>query len=316
MRTRTPVSGPAPPVHAGLALLFALAASLASAGQAGQAEVRLDPARVGWSEVRMTATKLFLTAEARLTLRTVPGASVLPDLLAIQAEGFTPLPPGDSVLELIYDAQGIGRQSRLTLLMDPASGAALQQTNHDQDAKPRLRIYRFGAQGAYQRTRWPATPDERTLLPPRWTRTSEGLRAYPVPPGGQPVVEPTGLLYAIAAAPLDRPGDSIDLLIFSRRDTRTVRIAVLPPREVSVRYDELWPRGAVQRTGTVRALRLSLTGLPVQGSSAGDDDLELLGLRGQLELLLEPATRAPLQLSGDLKIVGRVTLNLTAVRPR
>ncbi|MEO8223489.1 MAG: hypothetical protein ABI661_01685 [Gammaproteobacteria bacterium] len=311
MRAPTPDSGPATPVLAGLIVLCALAA-----GQACAAPARLDPARVGWSEVRMTATKLFLTAEARVTLRAVPGSSVLPDLLGVRAEGFRPVMPGGSVLEVIYDAQGVGRQSRLTLWMDPGSGAALQLSNHDQDAKPRLRIYRFGTEGAYQTTRWPATPEERPLQPAHWTQTSEGLRTYPVPPHGQPVVEPTGLLYAIAAAPLDRPGDHIDLLIFRRRDTQAVRIEVLQPQEIGVRYDELWPRGAVQRTGTVRALRLSLQGLPVQGSSPGDDELELLGLKGQLELLLEPTTRAPLQLSGDVKIVGRVTLNLVAVRPR
>jgi hypothetical protein len=72
----------------------------------------------------------------------------------------------------------------------------------------------------------------------------------------------------------------------------------------------------VQRSGKVQALRLSLKGLPVPGGKTGDDDLELLGLRGQLELLLDPETRAPLQLSGTVKVVGSVTLRLAAVRPR
>jgi hypothetical protein len=71
----------------------------------------------------------------------------------------------------------------------------------------------------------------------------------------------------------------------------------------------------VQRQGTVRPLRLALQGLPVPGGDP-DEDLELLGLRGRLELLLDPATRAPLQLSGNVKIVGSVTLRLAAVRPR
>ncbi len=306
-----PISATPAPVLAGLLTLAALAV-----GTAGAGETRLDPARVGWSEIRMTASRLFLTAEATLAVRTVPAATVLPDLLAIDAAGFTPVMPGKDVLELRYDTRAAGRQSRLLLLMDPYSGAALQGTNHDQDAKPRLRIYRFGLEGAYQRTRWPASPEEKTLKPSHWTRTDEGLRTYPVPPGKHAVVEPEGLLYAIAAAPLDRPGDSIELLIFRRRDTQTVRVEVLPPREITVRYDELWPRGAVQRAGTVMPLRLALTGLPVPGGNPEDDDLELMGLRGQLELLLEPTTRAPLQLSGNVKIIGKVTLRLAAVRPR
>ena len=42
----------------------------------------------------------------------------------------------------------------------------------------------------------------------------------------------------------------------------------------------------------------------------------MLGLRGKLELLLDPATRAPLQLSGNVKVLGGVTLRLAAVRLR
>ncbi len=298
------------------ALITTLLAVTPRPSEAAGAEAAFDPARVGWSEIRMTASKLFLTAEARLALRAVPGAAVLPDLLDVPAGQFTPLMPGADVLELLYDARGAGRVSRLTLLMDPRSGAALQRTQHDQQGKQRFRTYRFGAEGAYQRTFWPANASEKALMPARWTRTSEGLRAYPIPPGSRPVVEPTGLLYAIAAASLDEPGDTLDVLVFRRRDTQVVRVEVLPSREISVQYDELWPRGAVQRSGRVRPLRLSLQGLPVPGGDPDEDELELLGLRGRLELLLDPATRAPLQLSGNVKIVGVVTLQLAALRPR
>ena len=88
-------------------------------------------------------------------------------------------------------------------------------------------------------------------MPARWTRTSEGLRAYPVPPGTQPVIEPTGLLYAIAAAPLDQPGDALEVLVFRRRDTQAVRIEVLPPREISVRLRRAVAQGhrAAHRQG-------------------------------------------------------------------
>ena len=65
-----------------------------------------DPARVGWSEIRMTASKLFLTAEARLTLRTVPGATVVPICSTSPPAGSRRWRPGTEVLELLYDARG------------------------------------------------------------------------------------------------------------------------------------------------------------------------------------------------------------------
>jgi len=283
---------------------------------AGARGPTLDPARVGWSEIRMTARKFFLTAESRLALRFVPGAAVGPGLLDVAGEQFTPLVPGPDVLELVYDTRGAGRKSRLTLLMDPVSGAALQRIQHDQDSKPRLRTYRFGHEGAYHRTFWPATAREQSLPPGEWTRTSEGLRAYPVPPGDHAVMEATGLLYAIAAAPLERAGDSAEVLVFRRRDTQKVRVTVLPPRDATVLYDEVRPTGTVRRSGTVSPLRLSLRGMPVTTGDAQDQDVELLGLRGHLELLIDPATRAPLELTGDVKILGKVTLQLVELHPR
>lgn len=311
MSSRTPVPG----IFLAVLVLAVTAMAPRPSAAAGNEPV-LDPARVGWSEIRMTASKLFLTAEARLTLRTVAGATVVPDLLDVPPGQFTALLPGEEVLEVHYDARGAGRVSRLTLLMDPRTGAALQRTQHDQQGRQRFRTYRFGIEGAYHRTFWPANASEQSLMPARWTETTEGLRAYPIPPGARPVVEPTGLLYAAAAAPLDKPGDTLEVLVFRRRDTQVVRIEVLPPKEITVQYDELWPKGAVQRGGKLQPLRLSVQGLPVPGGDPEDDDLELLGLRGRLELLLDPATRAPLQLSGNVKILGSVTLRLAALRPR
>ena len=310
MSFRTPVPG-----RALVALALILVAALPGPSRAAPGSAGFDPARVGWSEIRMTGSKLFLTADARLSLRTVQGTTIRPDLLSVPAGQFTPVEPGADVLELLYETRAAGRVSTLALLMDPRSGAALQRSQHDQQGKLRFRTYRFGVEGAYQRTFWPANSGEKTLPPARWTKTSEGLRAYPIPPEGRPVVEPTGLLYLVAAAPLDKPGDSLEVLVFRRRDTQVIRIEVLAPREVNVQYEELWPKGAVQRRGPVRPLRLALTGLPVPGGDP-EDDMELLGLRGKLELLLDPATRAPLQLSGNVKIVGAVTLRLSALRPR
>lgn len=298
--------------------LFLTAAALLVTGlvHAGDAtSPLLDPARPGWSEIRMTAAKLFLTAEAHLALRTVPESAVRKSLLPVP--GMQPIEPGAEVLELVYEAGGLGRKSRLTLLMDPVSGAALQGTHHDLEGKHRYRVWRYAETGAYQRTRWPLDGSEESLPPAGWSKTSEGPRMYPVDPAGRPVLESTGLLYAIAAAPLDRPGDQVELLVFRRRDTQIVHVEVLAPRAVNVNYAELWPSGTVRRRGEVTPLRLAVRGLPVVSPGAGkgsDDEFELLGLRGNIELLLDAETRTPLLLSGSAPVLGKVALRLAEVR--
>jgi hypothetical protein len=289
---------------------------LAAAGNAAAPSPALDPARPGWSEIRMSATKLFLSAEAHLALRMVPDTSIRSALLPIP--GMTAIAPGPEVLELVYEASGLGRRSRLTLLMDPISGAALQGTHHDLEGKHRHRVWRYGETGAYQRTRWPLNRSEETLPPQKWSKASEGPRLYPIDPAGRPVLESTGLLYAIAAAALDKPGDQLELLVFRRRDTQIVHIEVMAPHAIGVNYLEVWPSGSVQRQGQVRPLRLAVRGLPVvdpsgKGSGGRDEDFELLGLRGNIELALDAETRTPLLLSGNAPVFGKVTLRLTEV---
>lgn len=302
-----------------LALL--LPGPAAASAQPG-ATVNLSPERVGWSAFEMRATKLFLSADARVELALRPAAEVK----LRSPPGITPVPAGPEILVMAVEAAGAGRRSRTELYMDPFTGAALQRDQHDYQGRLRERVYRFAPVGAYQWTRWPATGPEKSLPPAQWTRTSEGLRAYPSPatasatataigvhPG--PVLEPTGLLYAVAAAPLDRPGDQAMFSIFSRRALQRVTVTVVQGPEIDVRYDQQWPAGTVRRDGRLRPIHLTLEGEPM-GGDPDDEELELLGLRGKLALALEPETRAPLELSGNIKILGRVTLRLGTLQPR
>src|SRR5690606_18608319 len=61
----------------------------------------LDPGRLGWSEIRMTASKLFITARASVRQRTIPVAAVRDELLPVP-EGRA-VAPGPEVLEVVYE---------------------------------------------------------------------------------------------------------------------------------------------------------------------------------------------------------------------
>lgn len=288
---------------------------LCTAATAATAAPALDDARVGWSGIRMTASKLFLSATAEVRLRTVPGPSVLADLQPFPDDGG--VAPGPEVVEIVYEAAGMGRRSRATLLMDPGSGAAIQNTIRDLEGRQRFRVYRYGDRGAYHRTRWPAGAAEGRSGPEHWSRATEGLRAYAWLPDGRPVCDTTGLLYVLSAAALDQVGDQLEVLVFQRRNLQSVLIRVEPSRPVQVQYEEPGPKGDATRRGAVNAIRLSLRRVPPPGQSgAGDEDLELLGLHGNLEVALDPVTRAPLQISGTVQVLGNVTLRLSALRPR
>lgn len=294
-------------------LKLALVVSLWAALPAARAELpeppKLDPARPAWTEVHFTGSKLFITARAAIRQQRLPATAIAGRLIDEATEEGRPVPAGSEVMEVVYEAGGLGRRSRIALLMDPLTGAALQREQHDYEGRLRYRVYRFTDRGAWHETRWPREGEE-TLPPAEWTERTDGLRPYPPEVRGEIMLEPTGLLYAVAAGPVAVPGDEMELLMFQRRAVHRVRVTADSWRELRTTHEVLRPGGTERPPARTRALRVLLQGEALDDE---DDELELLGLRGRLELLIDPETRVPLQLSGSVKILGHVTLRLETV---
>lgn len=293
-----------PSVRGQLVLFAVLAAGFA------QADGTLEPQRARWSSLEFTATKLLLSAQAQVSARIVPAATVAPILVTTPVG--RPVAPGTQVLELIYRASGFGRESVTTLWADPGSGAMLQQVQSDENGRLRQRTYRFTDIGAYHYTRRPADRGEESLQPQEWTELSEGLRSFSTDGKDQPpVTAATTLLWMVSAAQLAHAGDRLDALTFSRRHLNRVTIEVTGRRGTDVNYIEQQPAAAPrQRRGKLDALVLRLQGRPLGARPENDEPFELLGLSGDLELLLDPETRVPLQLRGRIRIAGDVTVRL------
>lgn len=296
-----------PRLRAAAGLLLAVLAAQAAGAQP------LDPGRPRWAVLDFAASKLFLSATARVEATTRPAGAVA-DALRATPEG-RPLAPGTEVLEMTLAASGFGRDSLTRLWADPGTGAMLQRIQRDAGSRTRQRLYRFTDVGAYHFTRWPADAREAGLPPEQWSRTSEGMRAWSEAARQQPVTEASVLLWAVGAAALDRPGDRFEALAFSRRQVNRVTIEVTGRRREVVDYVERGPEGSRRRRESAEALVLRLHGAPLEAGTE-DDEFELLGLRGDLEILLDPRTRAPLELRGRVKVAGQVTVRLKAMTLR
>jgi hypothetical protein len=300
MKQILPAMRPRWPAAALLACLVLLASGRLVAQEPA---LELDAQRVGWSAVQLTGSRLFLSVDAHVRLQRRPLVAVAHTLLAVPSGH--PVEPGGEVMEVTYRTRAVNQQSEIVLLMDPWSGAALQRIQHDSQGRLRQRTYRYGAEGAFLLTRWPADGEE-ALPPGDWSEVEEGFRPYPAALAGQLVSEPTGLFYLIAASALAAPGDRAEFLVYSRRNMHRVMILVTEPRRISTDFDRLRGDQRSRQRGSLSAPRLLIRGETLDEDD--DDEFELLGLRGDLELYLDPGSRAPLQLSGNVKLLGRVTL--------
>ncbi len=267
----------------------------------------LDPARVGWSAIEMTASKFFLSASATVT---IVAPRPLSEALLTTPAG-QPVVAGPLIVEIRYDARLAGQQTDITLIVDPSSAAALQMVLQDSGRRQRERRWRFTDIGVYLWTRWPANEEEAKQQPQAWSDRNEGLRKYQAGLDGRIVTDATGLLYALAAASLQRKGDRYEILEFSRRNLHLVTAEVRSPVDLKVDFNERRGARITQRRQNIQALRISLRGSLLQGGSGEEDEpFKLMGLSDDIEVALDPVTRMPLQISGSMPYVGKVVFRL------
>jgi len=276
--------------------------------------VALDPSRIEWSGLSFHASKFFISVDADVALSSVSD-SERNAMLIDPGEGTAVAAVGPT-LELVFMNAAFGRRTRATLLINADSGATLQRTSHDSGKRNRHRIYRYTDIGAYARTWWPIGAKEEALPIDQWEQWSkfeEDLRPFPAELHGQVVTDPGALLFIVGAAPLNKAGDTIEILAYARKNVHRVQIEVAGVEEIKARYDRVGGANPGQRKGKVEALKLLIRGEMIDDGDS-DDQFELLGLRGDIDIHIDPETRAPLQLEGSVKIAGHAVMRLARLQ--
>jgi len=279
---------------------------------AGAAE--LDPGRINWSELSFHASKFFISINADVSLADVP-ANEIDGLLTEAGEGEDVAVAGPTK-ELVFTTGIMGRKTRAAVLLNAEDGATLQRTSHDSGKRNRHRIYRYTDVGAYQKTWWPVGEEEEKLPTDQWRKWSkyeEGMRPFAEEVHGEIVTDPGALLYFVGTAPLNQAGDKVELFAYARKNVHRVTIEVAGMEQIKVKYDQEGGANPGQKKGKVDALKLMVRGQMVDDGDS-DDQFELLGLRGDIDIHIDPVTRAPIQIEGNVKIAGHAVMRLTRIK--
>jgi len=295
-------------------LAVALAAALAAGAAGGEAPpAPLSPQRLRWSELTFKARKLIFTAEIRVEAELVPATTAAAEME--EADVLAAVrPAGDEAVRLELESSLLGRHSTNTVLLDPGSAAALQSRSRESGKRARVKTQRFTAEGIAVARARPAEGEER-LPEERWSRRSTELVPLPVGEGGPAVSDSVALFWVLATAPLERPGDAHHLRLVS--EGRLLEVTVKVVRLVQRHLEIAERQGAVRRhlEKTVQALELAVDAAPVAPGGSGDD-LEFLGMKGSVRIVLDPERRAPIEVSGRVPGAGTVVVRLQGVTLR
>jgi hypothetical protein len=201
-------------------------------------------------------------------------------------------------------------------LLNAHDGATLQRTSHDSGKRNRHRIYRYTDVGAYQKTWWPVGDAEEDLPTDQWRQWSkyeEGMRPFAEEIHGEIVIDPGALLYIVGTAALNEAGDKVEILAYARSNVHRVTIEVAGLEKIKVNYDQEGGANPGQKKGKIDAVKLLVRGRMVDDGDS-DDEFELLGLRGDIDIHIDPETRAPIQIEGNVKIAGHAVMRLTRIK--
>jgi len=300
--------------HLAAALLLGGIAALAAAWGA-EPEPAAGPryGDVTWSELAYSAHKFFLSASTTIRVERVPAATATTQMATAPRGEPVPVPAGGAAAITVDTALPFGRDESVTLLFDPATGAALggRKTIVGRGAYNKLLRYTEG--GLFTVRTAPANNREAASPPDAWTQRKAYLvQPAATPPPGVPVADSYALIYLVSAAHLDRQGGASR--IFMLADDRFVELSFVAGGLTyhRVDFEERWPDGRRHREGKVlvREVRATARALGGEDNRGADVDLGFLGMRGSLTVFLEVGTDLPVALAGRVEHIGELTVRL------
>lgn len=235
-----------------------------------------------WRAASLEAKKLFLTGTTQLELSPVDGA------------------PGE--VRLVLESAFVGRRTTSEIRIDRQTGATLERRKTKHGGDPYRKTYRFGADVIREERVSPENDRERDRGPEGWTHRKES--EIPIPEGCVAPIHPEGLFWLLATSAPEPGEPPLERCAFTGDGFVRIRLEAVTDRDQERTFED--PSGGGDGTIAVRVLRLE--GQALDGAAA--DDLDFLGLEGDIGLVIDTATGAPIEVTGDVPPLGGVRVQL------
>ena len=267
-----------------------------------------------WTALEMSARKFGMTATISVRMALVSTKQTQPDWLPSEEPG-TVLARGREVLLVESTAQFEGRAFDEKTWIDPTSNAAIQIVDTETGVKNHRKVYRLLTSGFVLERREPAGATETTLPPQLWSLVSRTRSTYsPAPPAGSVVTGALGLVCTVPADRLSAPGDRATFYVLVRDQLEEVVLAVDRVEPFQAEFVEEGASSRTQVKAPLDAVAITVASRPLDASTG--TMFRVFGLERSIRVVFEPTRRLPLQITGQLGMIGQFTINLERVATR
>jgi len=200
---------------------------------------------------------------------------------------------------------------------EPVQATALHRTKLRRGKDEIARIYWFTEKGVHRLRKKPGSNKEASLPPGRWTDVRSTFYGFDLPQLGCPQVsEPSLLIYVLSTFFSSKNNNPLSLCVFGKQQVHQVRLGVDEPHTVTVDYAEKRGDNEIRRRGRLEVLRITMEARPAKSDQKDPENFSFLGFHNNISIDLDPESRIPVQVSGTIPLVGKVTLKLREAKLR
>ena len=267
------------------------------------------PSPPPWHRLHFAADSLAGSVTTTLTLSPATMADV--EARTFPESGDTPETfTASRVLQLQVDGEArtvlTGSTTRASVWFDADSGQVLLRERTSVGSKGSSKIHRFGARGASRLRLEPADSRQALLPSAQWSKRSGKFFPYDMARAGcNSITVPAQLIYAISRQPELTP-----YCVFHDGALYRVQLQSRGNEKHALSYSLRSTGGQRQVSGPRRLERIALRIEPLD-PKARLEDFELLELRGDITIQVDPEYRIPVMLSGSRSGLGSIIIRLT-----
>lgn len=274
-------------------------------------ELDLDPSDVSWDRLVLQAEE----GRAEVALRKVPRAeaeAMFTTDLALKM--FEDEDPTVMLMTASIAVEDPDRIYRTEVWFVGEDATAFQRIRDRIGKKGSRKTFRYFEDGVHRIRVDPRNRSEEKLPVRQWTRVREHLFAYGAGRSDCPaVLDPTELLYAISAGAFTHEDDeALEVCVFNKKTLFRVQVRVNGAESFQANYTEVEEGSRNRVAREISARRIVLKAVPDPAARRKPDPFEFFEMRSDIEILLDPSSRLPLKISGEVSGVG-VAFTLTEV---
>ena len=280
--------------------------------------LKLDANGVPWSQLSFHAKNFWVEVSTDVKLVSMPVAAVQPLLIST--------PKGIPVKIKAPEASQMTINTTIDprfrsevhiynrIWFNPSDSAALGRIRLRRGEDDFKKIYRFTKQGVFRHRVEPKDKKEASLPPEKWTDMNDSFYPYDqIRLGCSGVSERSLPLYILSAARISKIEDALSLCVFGKRQLHRVTLRNEGEHPVSVSYVEKKQHAESRKKGMIKAFKIVLTSEPMKSDLKKPENFSFLGFHKDISIYIDPVTRLPLQASGFIPTVGKVSLTLREV---